>query len=210
MQNGTPRLLLPSPEGREDASDEAATVAPTIQRRRVRMAPDAEVASSDTVIDVVRDQRDGLARRHSQLSETIRRLRAENDVLRKQLTEYAGYPSSEEQRREVTDAQALETEHGIRFRTMPESVYPGMPYVTQQDLLKGGTTRYSRQNISRLVRVVKALPSVVIGDRVLLPPAAVRALLSRESAAAQDTSPRRRPGRKPTDASSRSPSAPKS
>jgi len=79
---------------------------------------------------------------------------------------------------------------------MPGTVYPGKPYVTQQDLTRQGATHYTRQNISRLSRSDGVLGAIVIGDRVLLPPRAVEVLIDREAAAARDPSPRRRPGRK--------------
>jgi hypothetical protein len=192
MDDESPRLLLSPPGNQADPHQQHKSVV----RRTQSWAVHGEVAARGTAIELVREQRDGLVRRHDLLAATVRRLREENEVLAKRLSQYASYPSPEERHQEAADAQALEAEHGIQFRRMPESVYPGKPYVTQQDLLKGGTTQYSRQNISRLVRIVKALPSVVIGDRVLLSPAAVRALLSRERAAAEDVSPRRRPGRK--------------
>jgi hypothetical protein len=124
----------------------------------------------------------------------VRRVQTENAALRQELEQYRAFPPAEEQRRELADARRLEREQDIRFAFLPPGVYPGKPYVTQLDLIRRGGTRYSRQNISRLVRQEGSIPALAIADRVLLAPAGVRALLQREARASADASPRRRPG----------------
>ena len=147
-----------------------------------------------TPLDIVREQRDGLARLQNRLLTAIRQLEAENESLRGQIARYQHFPSVEEQEDELADAARLELEQGIEFQRMPRDVYPGKPYVTLLDLIRHGVTRYSRQNISRLTRDERSVPAVLIADRVLLAPAGVKRLLEREKKAETDVSPRRRPG----------------
>ena len=142
----------------------------------------------------MRQQRDDLVRRHRRLSITMRRLERENESLRRELERFQAYPSGEEQDVEAMDARQLEHELGLAFHAMPDGIYPGKPYVTQQELIKRGITRYSRQNMSRLARGERSIPALVIGDRVLFSAEGVRTLLERERAAERDASPRRRPG----------------
>jgi hypothetical protein len=145
-------------------------------------------------IESVQAQRDGLLRLRGRLSATIRDLQLQNEALKTRLAQYERYPTIEQQAAEADAALEVEEDQGIRFNRMPDGVYPGRPYVTQQELIRQGVTRYSRQNISRLVRDEKAIPAIVIADRLLLPPEGVRALVERERAASRDPSPRRRPG----------------
>jgi hypothetical protein len=158
-----------------------------------RPAPAAQLPIEQQ-LDILRTQRDGLARLQAQLLTTIRRLEAENERVKQQLERYQRYPSVEQQDDELTEARALEREHGLCFQHLPDDAYPGRPYVTQLDLIGRGITRYSRQNISRLTRATGSVPAMPIADRVLLPPRGVKALLQRERTAASDPSPRRRPG----------------
>lgn len=147
--------------------------------------------------DIVQEQRDGLVRLREKLSIVIRDLEAENASLRRRLSRHQQYPPPELMEAELEEARHLQRDRGIIFHRMPDDVYPGRPYVTQQDLIRGGITRYSRQNISRLARDEQAVPVMEIADRVLFPPGGVRTLLERERVAAADVSPRRRPGRAP-------------
>lgn len=124
---------------------------------------------------------------------TIRDLEAENHALRSRLIEQQQSPLPEQRHAETQEAREIERELDLRFRSMPDDVYPGRPYVTQQELIDRGITTYTRQNISRLARADAAIPAVLIADRVLLPPSGVRALVERERAASLDPSPRRRP-----------------
>jgi hypothetical protein len=151
----------------------------------------------------VREQRDGLARGRERLLALLRQMQAENEALRRELGRYQNIPAAHVQQQERADAERLEREHDIPFSFMPDGVYPGKPYVTQLDLIRRGITRYSRQNISRLIHQEGSVPALAIADRVLLPPAGVRALLRREARAALDVSPRRRPGGKRAAASRR-------
>lgn len=192
------RRLLPSPERREHA-EQLLQLAHVSSRRADAMHLGGAGWSTFTSTrpaqgDVIQEQRDGLARLRERLFARIRRLEAENASLRRQIERFQGYPSIEEQERERAEAAALEREQAVEFHRLPDSVYPGKPYVTQLDLIRRGVTHYSRQNISRLTRDDKSVPAVQIADRVLLPPSGVRALLKRERLAAADASPRRRPG----------------
>jgi len=197
------RLLLPAPTPRGDDAaprtdvvslafgSDVQTALPSGWSSAVaRQVREREPAS------LLQEQRDGLARVREKLLATIRELEDENTSLRNTLGRYDNYPSLEQQTQENALAEQLRAERGITFHEMPNTVYPGRPYVTQQDLVRQGITHYTRQNISRLSRSVGALVAMVIGDRVLLPPEAVEALIKREAAASRDPSPRRRPGRK--------------
>ncbi|HEX6508272.1 MAG TPA: hypothetical protein VF221_11625 [Chloroflexota bacterium] len=200
-ESGTqPRLLLPAPTLPGDATTPRAEVAP--------LGPDTEPHlaeqrgwSTETArqlnepAGVLQEQRDGLVRLREKLLAIIRELEAENTDLRRTIQSYDNFPTLEQQELEAALAKRLQEERGITFQEMPSDIYPGKPYVTQQDLLRQGITRYSRQNISRLARSVSALAAVIIGDRVLLPPEAVEELIERETAASRDPSPRRQPGR---------------
>ena len=187
-------LLLPSPSARDIATSAppAFPLPRGTGREETEWATVIPRKSEET--DLVRQQRDGLARLRERLLAAVRELEAENEVLREQLRRYQSYPPIEQQEDEATDARQLEQEQGLAFHRMPEDVYPGKPYVTQQDLIRRGITRYSRQNVSRLTRDERSVPAMLIADRVLLPPAGVRTLLDRENIAARDPSPRRRPG----------------
>jgi len=158
--------------------------------------PQRATAPVHPSIDVVREQRDGLVRKQKALSALVRQLSAQNASLREQLYKYQGYPTPTEQTDELVQAEEMEQQHGIAFHHLPTGVYPDKPFVTQQDLIRAGMTAYSRQSMSRLTRDDRSIPALLIADRVLLPPSAVHALLTREKAAVQDTSPRRRPGKK--------------
>lgn len=195
------RLLLPAPTPHGDDTAPRAELVPLAFDGNVQIAlqsgwssPMARQVSESA--SLLQEQRDGLARVREKLLETLRELEAENTSLRETLGRYDNYPSPEQQTQETALAEQLCAERGITFHEMPSTVYPGRPYVTQQDLFRQGITHYTRQNISRLSRSVGALAAMVIGDRVLLPPEAVEVLIKREAAAARDPSPRRRPGRK--------------
>ncbi len=156
-------------------------------------------AAGDTLlpsraIDILRAQRDGLARARDRLIAAMREMEAENEALRHRLACGENDPETRRRDEEATEAGRLAHEEGITFHHMPDDVYAGRPYVTQQELIGQGITRYSRQTISRLARDEDAVPAMIIADRLLLPPAGVRALLQRECEAADDASPRRRPG----------------
>lgn len=195
------RLLLPAPAPRGDDTAPRAEVAPLALDSNVQIALQSGWSSAvarqvSEPVSLLQEQRDGLARVRERLLTTIRDLEDENSSLRKTLGRYDNCPSLEQQTQEIALAEQLGAERGITFHQMPSTVYPGRPYVTQQDLFRQGITHYSRQNISRLSRSVGALVAIVIGDRVLLPPEAVEMLMKREAAASCDPSPRRRPGRK--------------
>jgi len=197
----SPRLLLPAPTPQTDDT--------MVKAEMVTFAVDADAtitvrAGWSTEVDlqttepahVLQEQRDGLVRLRERLLSMVRELEAENASLRKKIEGFQGYSSLAQQEQEAALAKSLREERGITFREMPGTVYPGKPYVTQQDLTRQGATHYTRQNISRLSRSDGVLGAIVIGDRVLLPPRAVEVLIDREAAAARDPSPRRRPGRK--------------
>lgn len=197
MQNTQARLLLLLPPPRSAASERDILPYPEPSRPRSKddgISDWTTGASAQAPIAFVQAQRDALLRLRGRLSATIRHLQAENEALRLRLAEYERSSPIEGKAAEWEEARDVERDHGIRFNRMPDGVYPGRPYVTQQELIRQGITSYTRQNISRLARDEGAIPAVVIADRVLLPPAGVRALVERERIASRDPSPRRRPG----------------
>jgi len=159
------------------------------------MAQESEQILDAHPINLVRDQRDALLRLRGKLSSALREAEAENQHLRHELQQRSGLADNQEQLDEIRDAHLMELESGLAFQHLPTGVYPGRPYVTLQELIQRGVTTYTRQNLSRLTRHEGVLPAVLIADRVLFPPAAVRALVAHEEGAKIDPSPRRRPGR---------------
>ncbi len=197
QKNGQP-LLLPPPMSRIGTNRRGnREPANTLESHSIVVhvqGPSPAGRSRAQPAAIVQAQRDGLVRRQERLSTVIRDLEAENASLRWRLSQYQQYPPSELMEAELEEARHLQRDRGIIFHRMPDDVYPGRPYVTQQDLIRGGVTRYSRQNISRLARDEQAIPALEIADRVLFPPGGVRTLLERERVATSDVSPRRRPG----------------
>jgi hypothetical protein len=195
MRNTIARLLLLPPPSQAGLEGERPSYPQPRRLRRNEGGPSGEIGavSRQEPIEFVQAQRDGLLRLREKLRTRIRDLQAENEALKARLAHYDRYPPIDRQLAEAEEARALEREGRIRFHDMPEGVYPGRPYVTQQELIQQGVTSYTRQNISRLVRDEGALPAVVIADRVLFPPESVRALVERERIASRDPSPRRRP-----------------
>lgn len=73
----------------------------------------------------------------------------------------------------------LEAEHGVTFRRAPHNFYPGMSYVTPDDLIESGITSYSLSQVNRLVR--SGVIDIVRFDRkILLTPTGVEQLLERQ------------------------------
>src|SRR5919202_629193 len=116
------RLLLPAPPAMSGATRFDHAGAPEgYHRRRVIDGHGWSIIErpGPTPLDVVREQRDGLARLQEKLLATIRRLEADNASLRSQLERYLHYPSIEEQEDELADAARLEHKRGIVFHRMP-------------------------------------------------------------------------------------------
>lgn len=79
----------------------------------------------------------------------------------------------------LVKAKHLEEESGVIFRRAPDNFYPGMPYVTPDDLAESGITGYSISQINRLGASGEI--NIVRFDRkILLSPLSVQMLLERE------------------------------
>lgn len=121
-------------------------------------------------------------------------IRARNAQLQKQLQTLAGPRMVEKLRVEEEAADRLSRERKVAFRRMPDGVYPGMPYVTQQELLEEGTVIFSRGSLSRLLHDQPDIPSVSIADRTVIPPSGVAEILARQDEARSRPNVRQRPG----------------
>lgn len=100
-------------------------------------------------------------------------------------------PTRTEEAEGLADALAA---LGVPFELIPQSVYPGMRYVTPLALVESGVTRYSQRHILTLVRA-REITAVHLADKVVLDPFGVQQLLDREAASAAENE--RAGGRRP-------------
>ena len=67
---------------------------------------------------------------------------------------------------------------GVLFQKVPAEIYPGMRFISPNDLIEQGFTKYSRQQIAKLIRTGE-IPAYSINGRIL-DPKGVEKLLERE------------------------------
>jgi hypothetical protein len=83
-------------------------------------------------------------------------------------------------------AARLQDAHGITFRRVPESVYPGMPYVSAADLVRTGATKYTAARISQLLHSGELAGLSLSPTCCLIAPSGVEQLFARERVSARD------------------------
>jgi len=90
-------------------------------------------------------------------------------------------------------ARRLEVQ-GVIFQTVPETIYPGMAFVTADDIVERGETGYSISYISKLVRRGE-IDAVQVGGATLITPRGFEQLLERsQRSKAGELQRGRRPG----------------
>ncbi|HRN96784.1 MAG TPA: hypothetical protein PLD54_05030 [Candidatus Levybacteria bacterium] len=90
------------------------------------------------------------------------------------------------------------SQQGIVFDHIPESLYPGMPYISSVRLSREKKTHYTRDYINKLSNRGE-VPAHHIGEGWILDPEGVEVLLEREKQSLNRTSfpsPGRKPGSK--------------